>query len=86
MEAQLPSLRRYLDLPTDRRQFKFVIQTTEDLEDAVRLLDSLHYKGAIVLQPEHGSGDARAIFDAWPWKRYPEARLIPQTHKMVGMH
>ena len=84
--AQLPTLRRYLDLPIDRRQFKFVIQTREDLEDAVRLLDELRYVGAIVLQPEHGSGEARRIFEWWPWSRYPEARLIPQTHKMVGMH
>jgi len=86
VEAQLPTLRRYMDLPVDRRQFKFVIQTREDLEDAVRLLDDLKYQGAIVLQPEHGSGEARSIFEWWPWSRYPEARLIPQTHKMVGMH
>jgi len=86
VEAQLPTLRRYLDLPAERRQFKFVIQTREDLEDAVRILDALEYQGAIVLQPEHGSGDARAIFESWPWSRYPEARLIPQTHKIVGMH
>jgi 7-carboxy-7-deazaguanine synthase len=86
VEAQLPTLRRYRDLPAERRQFKFVIQTREDMEDAVRILDGLDYQGAIVLQPEHGSGDARAIFDAWPWNRYPQARLIPQTHKMIGMH
>jgi organic radical activating enzyme len=86
VEAQLPTLRRYRDLPAERRQFKFVIQTREDMEDAVRILDGLDYQGAIVLQPEHGSGDARKIFDAWPWNRYPQARLIPQTHKMIGMH
>ena len=86
VEAQLPTLRRYLALPADRRQFKFVIQTREDMDDAVRVLDELGYSGAIVLQPEHGSGDARKIFEWWPWDRYPEARLIPQTHKMVGMH
>ena len=86
VEAQLPTLRRYVDLPLERRQFKFVIQTREDLEDAVRILDALRYEGAIILQPEHGRGDARAIFESWPWAKYPEARLIPQTHKMVGMH
>ena len=86
VEAQIPSLRRYLELPPDRRQFKFVIQTREDLEDAVRILDALRYEGTVVLQPEHGKGDARKIFEWWPWSRYPEARLIPQTHKMVGMH
>ncbi len=86
VQAQLPTLRRYLALPADRRQFKFVIQTREDMDDAVRVLDSLSYAGAIILQPEHGSGDARKIFEWWPWDRYPEARLIPQTHKMVGMH
>ena len=83
--AQVPTLRRYLELPVARRQFKFVIQTRDDLEDAVRLLDELRYEGAIVLQPEHEKGDARRIFEWWPWDRYPEARLIPQTHKMVGM-
>lgn len=84
--AQTPSLKRHLLLPADRRQLKFVIQTREDLDDAVRLLDALRYEGAIVLQPEHTKGDARKIFAWWPWDRYPEARLIPQTHKMVGMH
>src|SRR5689334_23202583 len=86
VEAQLPTLRRYLELPEERRQFKFVIQTHQDMEDALRILDELRYEGSIVLQPEHGSGDARAIFDSWPWARYPQARLIPQTHKMIGMH
>ncbi len=84
--AQAPALRRYLSLPDERRQFKFVIQTREDLEDAVRLLDVLGYEGTIILQPEHGRGDARMIFKWWPWDRYPGARLIPQTHKTVGMH
>jgi len=84
--AQTPSLKRHLLLPADRRQLKFVIQTREDLDDAVRLLDALRYEGAIVLQPEHTKGDARKIFEWWPWDRHPEARLIPQTHKMVGMH
>jgi 7-carboxy-7-deazaguanine synthase len=86
VEAQLPSLRQYLALPPERRQIKLVIQGREDLEDAVRMLDELRYEGAIVLQPEHEKGDARKIFEWWPWTRYPEARLIPQTHKMVGMH
>ena len=86
VEAQLPTLRRYLALPADRRQFKFVIQTREDMDDAVRVLDELGYSGAIVLQPEHERGDARRIFEWWPWERYPEARLIPQTHKNIGMH
>lgn len=86
VEAQLPTLRRYAELPPGRRQFKFVIQGQADLDDAVRILEALRYEGAIILQPEHGSGDARAIFEAWPWAKYPEARLIPQTHKMVGMH
>jgi len=86
VEAQAPTLRRYLSLPGDRRQFKFVIQTREDMEDAVRLLDELKYSGTIILQPEHGKGDGRKIFEWWPWDRYPEARLIPQTHKISGMH
>ena len=86
VEAQAPTLRRYLELPPERRQFKFVLQGRDDVEDAVRLLDQLHYEGAIVLQPEHEKGDARRIFEWWPWDRYPEARLIPQTHKMAGMH
>jgi organic radical activating enzyme len=83
---QLPALRRYAALPEMRRQLKFVIQGAEDVADAVRLLDGLDYRGAIVLQPEHGAGDGRRLFDAWPWERYPEARLIPQTHKQVGLH
>ncbi len=86
VEAQLPTLRRYLELPSARRQFKFVLQNREDVEDSVRLLDELRYEGAIVLQPEHERGDARRIFEWWPWDRYPDARLIPQTHKMVGLH
>ena len=86
VEAQAPTLRRYLELPGARRQLKFVLQTREDLEDAVRLLDELRYEGAIVLQPEHERGDARRIFEWWPWERYPGARLIPQTHKMIGLH
>ena len=86
VEAQAPTLRRYLELPGPRRQLKFVLQTREDLEDAVRLLDELRYEGAIVLQPEHEHGDARRIFEWWPWERYPEARLIPQTHKTTGLH
>jgi hypothetical protein len=86
VEAQAPTLRRYLELPDARRQFKFVLQTREDVSDAVRLLELLRYEGAIVLQPEHERGDARRIFEWWPWDRYPEARLIPQTHKMVGLH
>jgi 7-carboxy-7-deazaguanine synthase len=85
VEAQLPTLRRYAALPEDRRQFKFVIQGAEDMEDAVRLLDALSYRGAIVLQPEHGGGDGRRLFEAWPWARYAEARLIPQTHKQAGL-
>ena len=86
VEAQLPTLRRYALLPEARRQFKFVIQGEEDVEDAVRLLDGLSYCGAIILQPEHGAGDGRRVFAWWPWDRYPEARLIPQTHKQVGLH
>ncbi len=86
VEAQTPTLRQYLSLPAERRQLKFVIQTREDMDDAVRLLDELRYEGTIILQPEHGKGDARKIFEWWPWDRYPEARLIPQTHKIVGMH
>jgi 7-carboxy-7-deazaguanine synthase len=86
VEVQAPTLRRLLGLAPERRQFKFVIQTREDLDDAVRLLDELRYEGAVILQPEHTKGDARRIFEWWPWDRYPEARLIPQTHKLVGMH
>ena len=56
------------------------------MAEAVRILDTLRYEGAIVLQPEHGRGDARRIFEWWPWDRYPEARLIPQMHKMAGLH
>ncbi|TMQ61408.1 MAG: hypothetical protein E6K77_10315 [Candidatus Eisenbacteria bacterium] len=86
VEAQVPTLRRYLALPDSRRQFKFVIQTREDVSDAVRILDELGYRGSVVLQPEHERGDGRLIFEVWPWDRYPEARLIPQTHKIVGLH
>ena len=86
VEMQLPTLKRLLELPEGRRQLKFVIQGTEDIEDSVRLLDSLGYRGAIVLQPEHGGGSASAIFAKWPWARYPDARLIPQTHKSMGLH
>jgi len=57
--------------------------STEDLD---RILDALRYEGAIILQPEHNRGDARRIFEWWPWERYPEARLIPQTHKTIGLH
>ncbi|TMQ58025.1 MAG: 7-carboxy-7-deazaguanine synthase QueE [Candidatus Eisenbacteria bacterium] len=85
VEAQVPTLRRYQALPDSRRQFKFVIQTREDVADAVRILDELEYRGAIVLQPEHDRGDGRRVFEWWPWDRYPEARLIPQTHKIVGL-
>jgi hypothetical protein len=73
------------ELPEARRQLKFVIQREGDVRDAVRILDALEYKGAVVLQPEHGSGDGRAAFDWWPWDRYPDARIIPQTHKAVGL-
>ena len=86
VEAQLPSLHRFASLPEERRQFKFVIQGEEDVEDAVRILDGLSYRGSVILQPEHGSGDGRSVFAWWPWDRYPEARLIPQTHKQVGLH
>jgi 7-carboxy-7-deazaguanine synthase len=86
VEAQTPTLRRYLALPGERRQFKFVIQTREDMDDAVRLLDELSYEGTIILQPEHVKGSGKQIFEWWPWDRYPEARLIPQTHKISGMH
>jgi 7-carboxy-7-deazaguanine synthase len=86
VEAQLPTLRRLHELPDERRQLKFVIQTEGDVRDAVRILDGLEYRGAIVLQPEHGSGDGRSVFGWWPWDRYPDARVIPQTHKVVGLH
>jgi 7-carboxy-7-deazaguanine synthase len=86
VEAQLPSVRQLVrELPEARRQLKFVIQREGDVRDAVRILDALEYKGAVVLQPEHGSGDGRAAFDWWPWDRYPDARIIPQTHKAVGL-
>ena len=86
VEAQAPGLKRLLALPEERRQLKFVIQDEDDIEDAVRMLDTLGYRGAIVLQPEHGEGSAAAVFAAWPWERYPDARLIPQTHKSMGLH
>jgi len=86
VEAQLPTLRRLVELPLERRQLKFVIQSEGDVRDAVRMLDALDYRGAVVLQPEHGSGDGRAVFEWWPWERYPDARVIPQTHKAVGLH
>ncbi len=86
VEAQVPTLRRYLSLPDSRRQFKFVLQGKQDVEDAVRILDELEYRGPIVLQPEYERGDGRRIFEWWPWERYPEARLIPQTHKIAGLH
>lgn len=86
VEAQLPSLSRLVrELPEGRRQLKFVIQSEGDVRDAVRILDALEYRGAVVLQPEHGSGDGRTAFEWWPWERYPEARIIPQTHKAVGL-
>lgn len=85
VEAQLPTLRRLMALPPDRRQLKFVIQSEGDVRDAVRILDALEYRGDVVLQPEHGGGDGRAVFAWWPWDRYPDARIIPQTHKTVGM-
>lgn len=86
VEAQLPALKTLLDaLPEERRQLKFVIQSEGDVRDAVRFLEALEYRGAIVLQPEHERGDGRAVFEWWPWERYPEARIIPQTHKVVGM-
>ena len=86
VQAQVPTLRRFLSLPSGRVQLKFVIQGSEDMDDAVRILDTLEYRGTIVLQPEHGAGDGARLFERWPWSRYPEARLIPQTHKMVGLH
>lgn len=85
VEAQLPALRRMAEIPSARRQLKFVIQSEGDVRDAVRLLDALEYRGDVVLQPEHGSGDGRAVFAWWPWERYAEARIIPQTHKAVGL-
>jgi organic radical activating enzyme len=85
VEAQAPTLRRYVALPESRRQLKFVLQDDRDLEDAVGILDALAYRGTIVLQPEHASGSASRIFERWPWDRYPEARIIPQTHKIAGM-
>lgn len=85
--AQAPSVRRIIEaIPEPRRQLKFVIQTREDVRDAVAILDAVGYRGALVLQPEHGAGSGRSVFDWWPWDRYPDARLIPQTHKTVGMH
>ena len=86
VEAQTPALRRLLGVPAERRQLKFVLQSREDVEDAVGILDALEYRGDVVLQPEHGAGEGRRIFEWWPWDRYPEARLIPQTHKSVGLH
>jgi 7-carboxy-7-deazaguanine synthase len=86
VQAQLPTLRRLLELPEERRQLKFVIQTEGDVRDALLILDGLSYRGALVLQPEHRSGDGRAVFGWWPWERYPDARVIPQTHKAVGLH
>jgi len=85
VEAQAPTLRRYADLPESRRQLKFVLQDERDLEDAVGILDRLTYRGPIILQPESARGSAARIFERWPWERYPEARLIPQTHKISGM-
>jgi 7-carboxy-7-deazaguanine synthase len=85
VEAQIPSLKRLIELPEPRRQLKFVIQSEGDVKDAVRILDALEYRGAVVLQPEHERGEGRAAFEWWPWERYPEARIIPQTHKTVGM-
>lgn len=85
VEAQLPTLRRLVELPEGRRQLKFVVQTVGDVRDAVAILDALSYRGAIVLQPEHEKGDGRRVFEWWPWERYPEARVIPQTHKVVGL-
>jgi 7-carboxy-7-deazaguanine synthase len=85
VEVQAPTLRRYADLPESRRQLKFVVQDERDLEDAVGILDRLEYHGSIVLQPEFARGNAARIFESWPWDRYPEARLIPQTHKIAGM-
>jgi organic radical activating enzyme len=84
--AQIDSLARYAALPEDRRQLKFVIQSEGDVRDASRILDALGYRGVVVLQPEHERGDGRAVFEWWPWERYPEARIIPQTHKAVGLH
>jgi len=87
VEAQAPALRRLAEaVPEARRQFKFVIQSRGDVEDATRILDAVEHHGAVVLQPEHGSGDGRKVFEWWPWARYPEARIIPQTHKTVGLH
>jgi 7-carboxy-7-deazaguanine synthase len=85
VEEQLPTLRRYVAIPAARRQFKFVIQGEGDVEDAVRILDGLSYRGAVVLQPEHTAGAGVRLFEWWPWDRYPDARLIPQTHKQVGL-
>src|SRR5258705_3764326 len=79
VEAQLPTLRRLIELPEERRQLKFIVQTEGDVRDAVAILDALGYKGAIILQPEHEKGDGRRAFEWWPWDRYPEARVIPQT-------
>ena len=84
--AQASTLRRFLEVPAERRQFKFVIQDRGDVDDAVGILDALGYTGALVLQPEHARGSGRTLFDWWPWDRYPEARLIPQTHKIAGLH
>lgn len=85
VEAQIPALRRLIELPEERRQLKFIVQTVGDVRDAVAILDALRYRGAIVLQPEHEKGDGRRVFEWWPWERYPEARVIPQTHKVVGL-
>jgi 7-carboxy-7-deazaguanine synthase len=83
--AQLPPVGRLVGALGERLQLKFVLQTAEDVEDAVRLLDGLGFGGRIVLQPEHEHGDGRRVFDWWPWDRYPEARLIPQAHKVAGL-
>jgi 7-carboxy-7-deazaguanine synthase len=85
VEAQVPNLMRFLELPEGRRQLKFVLQDMRDLAGAVRTLDRLSYRGAVVLQPEHERGDGKSVFDSWPWERYPDARLVPQIHKSLGM-
>ena len=49
VEEQATRLRRFLTVPAERRQFKFVIQDRRDVEDALGVLDALKYDGAVVL-------------------------------------
>lgn len=89
-KVNIEALQTFAGVRTKAVQFKFVIESIEDINEAFQMMDSNNIRGTVILQPQ-GYGDimktlrkmalyVRANFS------HRDVRILPQLHVLMYRH